>query len=339
MGTYDESNNIMCLRKDLDFIFDNRRFVFVPKESFSSEGTCWIVDAMNYSKDLMTYHNLPLHDISGIPRAYLFARFAWTVFPQLETFLMRVWNDYWFQQFHQMNPFLLTEEMQEVFAAKDEVRESKSHQASSPIRRRREAAGRQTISILQWRGSRIRQTSSILINGFRFKHSIIRRIFTWITWAWFTRIHPKWSRLYEHVYLNFKKRNATLIQLSDGVQKWSVWLFYGKRKKVFTFCLSFDYFLWIQEFWVYKQVLCFFFFFPLTLNLCSLSDIYFFQPQYFFYQPRYLFLPTTIFMSSNHDIFSSNQNAYSMSSSLSPSALPTLSRGKSSTPLIIPPRF
>lgn len=86
-GNIGEAMNIIQLRKDLHFMFDGRKFVFVPK--VTSDSTCSVIHAMVYSKDLLAlYHNLQLHDISGIPREYLFARFAWTLFPGMEGFLL-----------------------------------------------------------------------------------------------------------------------------------------------------------------------------------------------------------------------------------------------------------
>lgn len=70
-------------------MFDSRKLVFVPKAPSSSNATGWVVHTMVYSTDLLAlYHNLQLHNISGIPREYLFARFAWTLFPEIERFLV-----------------------------------------------------------------------------------------------------------------------------------------------------------------------------------------------------------------------------------------------------------
>lgn len=81
--------NMIRLRRDLHYIFDNRKLVFVPKAPSPSDAAYWVAHAMDYSKDLLAlYHNLQLHDISGIPREYLLARFAWTIFPDMEGFLI-----------------------------------------------------------------------------------------------------------------------------------------------------------------------------------------------------------------------------------------------------------
>ncbi|MCJ1469132.1 hypothetical protein MMC07_007765 [Pseudocyphellaria aurata] len=82
-------NNMMRLRKDLHSLFDARKPVFVLKASSShSNAANWVVHTMEYSKDLQAlYHNRPLHDITSISREFLFARFAWTLFPKMEGFL------------------------------------------------------------------------------------------------------------------------------------------------------------------------------------------------------------------------------------------------------------
>jgi hypothetical protein len=82
-------SNMILLRKDLHFIFDARRLVFVPKAAASSDAACWVAHAMVWSKDLLArYHNHQLHNISSIPQQYLLARFAWTLFPETEGFLV-----------------------------------------------------------------------------------------------------------------------------------------------------------------------------------------------------------------------------------------------------------
>lgn len=82
-------SDMMRLRRDLHSLFDARKIVFVLKASSSpSDAASWVVHAMEYSKDLLAlYHNLQLHDVSSIPREFLFARFAWTLFPDIEGFL------------------------------------------------------------------------------------------------------------------------------------------------------------------------------------------------------------------------------------------------------------
>jgi len=48
----------------------------------------WVVHVMVYSPELRSlYCNARLHDVTGVSREFLFARFAYTIFPQVRGFL------------------------------------------------------------------------------------------------------------------------------------------------------------------------------------------------------------------------------------------------------------
>ena len=85
--TVDDICNTVALRSDIYQAFDDRKFVFVPKESR------WAVHFFGLTNNLgRLYHNSPLELDPGISPNLLFARFAWTVFPAVSKFL-RVGGD------------------------------------------------------------------------------------------------------------------------------------------------------------------------------------------------------------------------------------------------------
>ena len=80
--------NVMLMREDLHTAFDQRQFVFVPKAT-GNEASVLVTHVLNYSPELSKlYHNTKLHSIDGIAPEFLFARFAWSVFPLLQNFLV-----------------------------------------------------------------------------------------------------------------------------------------------------------------------------------------------------------------------------------------------------------
>ncbi|KAJ9654530.1 hypothetical protein H2201_008988 [Coniosporium apollinis] len=86
-GAIDDISNVLLLRSDLHFAFDDLKFVFVPKTT-SAAGTCFVVHLLAPSKELRRlYHNTKLHPVTEISLEFLLARFAWSIFPSLESFL------------------------------------------------------------------------------------------------------------------------------------------------------------------------------------------------------------------------------------------------------------
>ncbi|KAH0556027.1 hypothetical protein GP486_006032 [Trichoglossum hirsutum] len=80
--------NILSLRYDLHQDFDNRKFVFVPKKSKSAPETVIVAHMLKPTHELgLLYHNFQLHPTPNISPEFLLARFAWTIFPSLRTFL------------------------------------------------------------------------------------------------------------------------------------------------------------------------------------------------------------------------------------------------------------
>lgn len=79
-----DPSNLLLLRADLHRSFDKLQFVFIPK----ADGVL-STHVLGESRELWTlYHNTILHKV-GVAPEFLFARFAWAVFPLLAGFLQR----------------------------------------------------------------------------------------------------------------------------------------------------------------------------------------------------------------------------------------------------------
>ena len=104
MGTYnlkqnlsgpyllDDVRNVILLRKDLHGILDEGKLVFIPKPVSGSareeEEANYVVHFLLPTYDIgALYHNTSLKPIPGVKTEFLFARFAWTLFPLLTQFL------------------------------------------------------------------------------------------------------------------------------------------------------------------------------------------------------------------------------------------------------------
>ncbi len=81
MAVYDV-NNMIPLRADLHKSFDDRKFVFVPKDREMVVHMLWPSSELS-----LLYQNSRLHPMDSVPREYIFTRFAWALFPMLEGFL------------------------------------------------------------------------------------------------------------------------------------------------------------------------------------------------------------------------------------------------------------
>ena len=77
----DDVRNAIALRSDIHLAFDDRKFVIVPKESK------WVVQFLGQTNGLgHEFHNTHIR-LKGISSQFLYARFAWTIFPLLSSFL------------------------------------------------------------------------------------------------------------------------------------------------------------------------------------------------------------------------------------------------------------
>lgn len=82
----DDSRNAILLRSDVHTVFDQKRFVLVPKASAFAVH----VLAPGFSSELSSlYHNVTLQPLAGIAVEYLLARFAWTIFTHAVNFLQQ----------------------------------------------------------------------------------------------------------------------------------------------------------------------------------------------------------------------------------------------------------
>ncbi|KAH8712037.1 hypothetical protein GQ44DRAFT_625931 [Phaeosphaeriaceae sp. PMI808] len=86
-NTLDDISNALLLRTDLHIAFDKPKFVFVPKPSADPEKPKLVTHLVEASAELeYLYHNRALHSLRSSVET-LFARFAWSIFPLLDTFL------------------------------------------------------------------------------------------------------------------------------------------------------------------------------------------------------------------------------------------------------------
>lgn len=82
-------NNLFLLRSDLHRSFDKGVFAFVPKQDAESKETKYVVHMLSFSQELARlYHNVELHPLPSVPKEFILARLAWTLFPLLEGFLL-----------------------------------------------------------------------------------------------------------------------------------------------------------------------------------------------------------------------------------------------------------
>lgn len=78
-------SNAILLRPDLHAAFDDRKFVFFPK---SEDG--FVVHMLEPTPDLaQLYHNVRLQPLWQCNAQFLYARFAWAIFPSLSGFLSK----------------------------------------------------------------------------------------------------------------------------------------------------------------------------------------------------------------------------------------------------------
>ncbi|RDW57457.1 hypothetical protein BP6252_13795 [Coleophoma cylindrospora] len=82
----EDTSNALLLRQDLHSHFDAHKFVFVPKKT--SEETPLVTHLLIPSRELgLLYHNVRLKPIPDVDIAFLFTRFAWSIFTLVAGFL------------------------------------------------------------------------------------------------------------------------------------------------------------------------------------------------------------------------------------------------------------
>jgi hypothetical protein len=93
----DDTSNALLLRADLHLQFDALKFFFVPKASPTILGAARdpLIQGPQYVTHLLIpcdelgilYHNTLLGPIDDVSTKFLFSRFAWSIFPFVESFL------------------------------------------------------------------------------------------------------------------------------------------------------------------------------------------------------------------------------------------------------------
>ncbi len=81
--------NIVRLRSDAHYLWDKSDFSIVPRSNDPlARGVSWYTQVLNDGEELHKYwHGIKLQSLAGRPSQYLFARFAFDIFPRLHTFL------------------------------------------------------------------------------------------------------------------------------------------------------------------------------------------------------------------------------------------------------------
>lgn len=81
-------SNVLILRQDLHFAFNQQKFAIVPKSTgHGQDSPKWMVHLLDNSYELsLLYHNVEFQPTTVSPE-FLFARFAWSLFPLLAGFL------------------------------------------------------------------------------------------------------------------------------------------------------------------------------------------------------------------------------------------------------------
>lgn len=79
----EDPTNLITIRRDLHYLFDTRRFTFVPKQDKARQE--WTLALHVFAPDEISeliplYHNRSPAPLSGISVEHVFARFAWTIF-------------------------------------------------------------------------------------------------------------------------------------------------------------------------------------------------------------------------------------------------------------------
>ena len=87
----DDTQNSMLLRSDAHTIYDQKKFVIVPKPvSTTSQELSYVAHVLTPGVSfqlIKLYHNVALQQLTGIATEFLFARLAWTFFSFSRVFL------------------------------------------------------------------------------------------------------------------------------------------------------------------------------------------------------------------------------------------------------------
>lgn len=80
-----DPSNLILLRSDLHTAFDDRKFVIYPKDGNADS---FVVHMLEPTSDIgPLYHNSRTHPIHACRIQFLYARFAWSIFPAISGFL------------------------------------------------------------------------------------------------------------------------------------------------------------------------------------------------------------------------------------------------------------
>ncbi|KAF4627294.1 hypothetical protein G7Y89_g10862 [Cudoniella acicularis] len=87
-GPIEDTANALLLRQDLHTHFDAHKFIFAPKQRNGEEEIPIVTHLLIASRELgILHHNVRLKPILDVDIAFLFARFAWSIFTLLAGFL------------------------------------------------------------------------------------------------------------------------------------------------------------------------------------------------------------------------------------------------------------
>ena len=84
----DDIHNMILLRTDLHKVFDDTKFVFIPKKETPGK-TAYVLHMLSHSTELVKlYHNVQLQASDKLVPQFLLARLALSIFPMFEGFLL-----------------------------------------------------------------------------------------------------------------------------------------------------------------------------------------------------------------------------------------------------------
>lgn len=134
--------NLLCLRKDLHFLFDTRRLVLVPKLSrhpppASPQIALHVLLPSESDQMLELYHNRQLQPLRDIAVEFLFSRFAWLILhPETYTFIQPTTTRYEIKVWDQDKGVSKTESIS-GFAFGDNYASRSRSRSLSPTKRAR----------------------------------------------------------------------------------------------------------------------------------------------------------------------------------------------------------
>lgn len=85
----DTGENALQIRQDVHSLWDRMMLSIVPKQDSGAQDS-WTAHVNTPSQELHAlYHNRQMQPLTGVRPEFLFARFAWDIFPRLRPFLSR----------------------------------------------------------------------------------------------------------------------------------------------------------------------------------------------------------------------------------------------------------